>query len=67
MFYRHILRSSVAVMYQHATMDRSAIVQGLLQGIEHKAGMRGPADALAHDVAGVDVDHEFDVVEPVLG
>jgi hypothetical protein len=43
------------------------VVQSLLQGIQHKAGMRSPADPLAQDVAGVDVDHERDINEPCLG
>jgi len=66
-FYRYILRSAVAVMDQSATMDRSAVVQSLLQGIEHKTGMCGPADPPAHDVAGIDVDHERDIDEPAPG
>jgi hypothetical protein len=38
-------------------------VDRLLQGVEHEGGLGRPADAPAHDVAGLDVDHEGDVDE----
>lgn len=44
----------------------SAVVQSLLQGIQHEAGMCCPADPPAHDVAGINVDHECDIDEPAL-
>src|SRR5690606_24299151 len=36
----YVLTSSVAVVYEPAAMDRPSIVQGLLQRIEHEAGVR---------------------------
>lgn len=44
-------------------MDRPPVVQGLLQGIEHEAGVRRERSAPADDPAGVDVDDEGDVDE----
>lgn len=54
-------------MDQSAAMNWPPVVQSLLQGIEHKAGMRSPADPSAYDVVGVDVDHERDIKEPGPG
>jgi hypothetical protein len=48
-------------------MDWSAIVQCLLERIEHEAGMGRPADPPPNNVEGVDVDHERDIDEPALG
>lgn len=48
-------------------MNGSAIVDSLLEGVQDEAGMRSPADPPAHDVAGVDVDHERDINEPGPG
>ena len=42
-------------------MRRSAIMQRLLERIQHEAGMRRPAGAPADDPAGVGVDDEGDV------
>lgn len=40
-------------MDQSAAINLPPIVQSLLQGIEHKAGVRISADPPAHDVVGV--------------
>ena len=40
-----------------------AFVNRLFQGIQDEAGMGCPADPPAHDIAGVDVDHEGHVDE----
>lgn len=53
----HVLRSAIAVMDKAALMNGASIVDSLLQRIQHKAGVRRPADAPAHNVTGVDVDH----------
>ena len=45
-------------MDEPAAMKGAAVVQSLLQGIEHEAGMRRPADPPADDAAGIGVDHE---------
>ena len=52
------------MMDQTVPMNGPSVVDGLLQRIQHKAGVRRPADAPAHNVAGVDVDHEGNVDEP---
>src|ERR1700689_4445192 len=39
-FDRDVLAAPVAMVHEAAAMDRSAIVQGLLQRIEHEAGVR---------------------------
>lgn len=44
-------------------MNRLPLVDSLLQSIQHEAGMGCPADPPAHDVAGVDVNHERDIGE----
>jgi len=41
-----------------------AIMQRLLQRIEHEAGMGRPANPPTNDLAGIDVDHERDINEP---
>ena len=43
--------------------DGLAIVQGLLQRVEHEAGVRRPRHAPADDAAGVGIDDERDVDE----
>jgi hypothetical protein len=50
------LAAAVAVVDQAATMDRAPIMDRLLQGIQHEAGVRRPAHPPAHDIAGIDVD-----------
>ena len=60
---RHVLAAAVAMMDEAAAMNRPPIVKRLLQGIQHEAGMRGPADPPADDPPGVGVDDEGDVDE----
>lgn len=64
---RDILAAAVAVVDQAATVDGSPIVDRLLQGIQHETGVRRPAHPPAHDIAGVNVDHEGHVDEPCPG
>jgi len=66
-FDRDILAAAVAVMDEAAAMDRAPVVDSLFQCVEDEAGVRGPADPPAHDIAGVDVDHEGDIDEPRPG
>jgi hypothetical protein len=52
-------------MMDEATFtDRPSVMNGLFQGIQHKAGMCRSADAPAHDVTGIDVDDEGDIDHP---
>src|SRR5690606_25149603 len=52
------------MMNQTAAMDGTAVVDGLLEGVKHEAGMGGATDPPAHDIASVDVDHEGYIGEP---
>ena len=61
---RDVLAAAVAVVDQSAAMDWPPIVDRLLEGVEHKAGMCRPAHPPAHDIAGVDVDHEGHLDKP---
>ena len=58
---------AAAARLRAAAVNRPAIVLRLLQRVQHEAGVRRPADAPAHDIAGVNVDHEGDVDEPYPG
>ena len=58
------LAAAVAVVDQAATMDWSPIMDRLFEGIQDEARMRCSAHSPAHDIAGVDVDHEGNVDEP---
>src|SRR5690606_38586317 len=55
------------MMNQAAAMDGAAVVDGLLESVQHEAGMGGAADPPAHDIAGIDADHEGDIGEPGPG
>gem|GEM_PF-2177686 len=57
------MRSAVAVMDETTPMDRTSFVDSLFQCVQHEAGMRSPADSPAHNVAGIDIDHEGDINE----
>ena len=59
----HILRTAVAMVHQAAAMGGTSLVKGLLQRIQHKAGMRGPAHPPADDAASIGVDHKGHVDE----
>jgi hypothetical protein len=52
---------------QSASPGGSTFVQGLLQSIEHEAGVRRPTGAPADDAAGVDIDDEGYIDEPRPG
>ena len=58
------LAAAIAVVDQATAVDWPPVMDRLFQGIQHKAGMRSPAHPPAHDVTGVDVDHEGHVDEP---
>ncbi len=66
-FDRDILAAAVAMVDQPATMFRPALVQSLLERIEHEGGMRGAADPPAYDVSGKHVDDEGDIDEALPG
>ena len=65
--YTEILSSVIGVMNKTASDARSAIVQRLFEGIEHKARMRRPADPPADNAAGEHIDNESDVDKPDPG
>jgi hypothetical protein len=44
------------VVYEAATLDGTAVGQGLLEGIQHEARMGRPFHPPAHDAPGVGVD-----------
>ena len=50
-------------MYEVAAVNEVSIVQGLLQSVEHKIGVRRSTVAPADDIAGIDVDHEGHIDE----
>ena len=64
---RQVLRAPVAMMHEAATPDRTTLVQGLLQGIQHEAGMSGLGHTPADDATGEDVDHEGHIDEAAPG
>ena len=49
---RDVLAAPVAVMDEAAAMDRPPVMERLLQGIQHEAGMRGPAEPASRRCAG---------------
>jgi hypothetical protein len=55
------------MVHEPAAMDWPSIVQGLLQRVEHEAGVRRARHSPAHDPAGISVDHEGDVDKPGPG
>ena len=55
------LAAAIAVVDEAAAMGGAPLVDRLLQGIQHEAGVRRPADPPAHDKAGEDVDDESHV------
>ena len=60
---RDVLRSPIGMVHQPAAMDGPPIMEGLLQSIEHEAGMRGPRDPPADDAAGIGIDDEGHIDE----
>ena len=59
------LHEAIGVVHE-SRRDGLSIMAGLLQSIEHEAGMCRPTDAPADYPTGVGVDHEGHVVEARL-
>lgn len=49
------------MMHAAAAVDRSPLMQGLLQRVEHEAGVCGPGYAPADDPLSIGVDDEGDI------
>src|SRR5262245_27838804 len=60
---RDVLAASIAVVHEPTAMARAPIMEGLLQRIQYKAGMRRTGSPPAHDAPGVGIDHEGDIDE----
>src|SRR3954452_13803018 len=60
---RDILHPPIAMVHEPATLDRPPRVQGLLERVEHEAGVRRPAHPPADDATGIGIDHEGHVDE----
>jgi hypothetical protein len=60
---RNVLHTAIAVVDEAATPDRPALVQGLLQCVQHKAGVSGARDTPTDDAPGKGVDDEGDIDE----
>src|SRR5258706_12931091 len=60
-FDRDVLAAPVAMVHEPAAMDRPSIMQGLLQCVEHEAGVCRARHPPAHDPAGIGVDHKGDI------
>ena len=54
-FDRYVLATPIAMVDEAAPMGRPALVDRLLQGIQHKAGVGCAADPPANNIAGIDV------------
>jgi hypothetical protein len=54
-------------MYQLLSLDRTAIVQRLLQGIQHKSSLRRSGNAPADNAVSKDIDDEGNVDEALPG
>jgi len=63
---RDVLRTSVALMHETAPLDGATLVQGLLQSVEHEAGMGGSGNAPSDDAPSEDIDDEGHVDEAAL-
>ncbi len=57
------LAAPVAMVHEPTAMDGPPVMEGLLERVEHEAGMSCPADPPAHDPSRVGIDHEGDVNE----
>ena len=66
-FDRDVLATAIEVMDETAAARRSAIVKGLLEGVENEASMGGPARSPSDDPPGERIDDEGDVDEPGPG
>src|SRR3954447_20503556 len=60
-FNREVLHPAITVVDEAAASDGPAFVQGLLQRIQHKAGVRRAGDTPADDTPRKDVDNKGDV------
>ena len=60
---RDVLHAAIGVVDETAAGDGLSIMDGLLQRVEHEAGVRRPRHAPADDATGVGVDDERDVDE----
>ena len=60
---RDVLHTAITVVNEAAAPDGSALVQGLLQRVQHEAGVRRAGDTPADDPPGKGVDDEGDIDE----
>ncbi len=60
---REVLRSPIRVVHEPVIPDGTALVQGLLQGVQHEARVSGSRHPPADDPPGKGVDHECHVDE----
>jgi len=60
---RDVLHTAIAVVNEAAAPDRPALVQSLLQRIQHKAGVSRAGDTPADDTPREDVDDKGDIDE----
>jgi hypothetical protein len=63
----HVLRAAVGMMNQPATFDGPPIMQCLVEGIEHKAGMSRSACPPTDDTAGEGINDEGHLNEALPG
>src|SRR4051794_22016396 len=61
---RDVLHTAIAVVNEAAAPDRPALVQSLLQRIQHKAGVSRAGDTPADDTPREDVDDKGDIELP---
>ncbi len=58
---RDVLHTAIAVMDEAAAPDGPARVQGLLQCVQHEAGVRRAGDTPADNAPREDIDDEGDI------
>src|SRR4051812_14255173 len=58
---RDVLHTAITVMDQAAAPDGPALVQGLLQRVQHEAGVSRAGDTPTDDTPRKDVDDEGDI------
>ena len=51
------------MVHEPAAMHGPPVMEGLLQCVEHEAGMGRPADPPAHNAAGIGIDDKGNVNE----
>ncbi len=64
---RRVLNAAIAMMNQLALSRRAAIMQRLLQGMQHKSGLSRSGNAPADNAAGKDVDDKGNSVKSLPG